>query len=101
VIEEEKKKKESERRHFVFQGSFSSISGPKYPYSTDHPVTEHALRNSQALQHTYRVSIFQPPDGRNGLPCGYARPVEVTAYVHLSVIDMLYPLRKRCRGGTI
>lgn len=90
---------ESERRHFVKE-DFLVFQGSSSLYSTDHLVTEHAVRNSKALQHTYRVAIFQPPDGRNGFPCGHARPVEVTAYVHLSVVDMLYPFRKCCKGGT-
>lgn len=74
------------------------------PYSIDSPdifipgppevLPKYGPKNHEVLAHTYHISIFQPSDGRNGLPCGHTRPIEVTAYVHLCVIDMLYPFRK-------
>lgn len=88
---------------FFFKGNFP-ILGPRCPYSTDilanfipsHPemFPEHGLKDHKALEHTHRISILQPSDCRDGLPCGHTRPVEITAYIHLCVIDVFYPLRK-------
>lgn len=80
------------------------ISGPKYPYSVDslakfipgplEMLPEHGLQNCKTTEHTYRISIFQPSDCRDGLPCGHTRPVEITSYIHFCVIDVFYPLGK-------
>lgn len=43
-------------------------------------------------QYTYRGTVLQPSNCWNRLACSYTRPVEVTAYILLCVIDMFYPL---------
>lgn len=82
---------------FIFQGLDAlNLLTLLLTLSQDHPemLPEHRLKNCKALEHTYQISILQPSDARDGLPCGHTRPVEITAYIHLCVIDVFYPLRK-------
>lgn len=96
---------ETERRPFCFSRKIFCLRA-QVPWEVTKHTCDHCVATrtdsavAKALQPTYRISVFQPSDRRDGLPCGHARPVEVTAYVHLGVVDMLYPFRKRCKAGT-